>query len=259
MYYAIRNSYRIMKKQPITAEVITSFQTSLFLIKMNLKVNHSTNELMQHVQKAETFLELFLKLDTFPESINLIDVVAFLHEHKHPELERFVCELSSLPYPITSQTMAEITGSNGLLFKTLTMLFNYPEGFDLDFVGSYVLQTSGIKIHVSYQHENRHITVYKDPEAVDLEYYVEEISTKKGQFEFSDLERLEISFQDDGDIVIETVYPHQELFYKNKLAQFLKRPSIQWSIARKQRVINNNYDDFEAYIGFHFTKTPDIN
>lgn len=258
MYYAIRNSYRIMKKQPITAEVITSFQTSLFLIKMNLKVNHSNNELMQYVQKAETFLELFLKLDNFPESLNLLDVVAFLYEHKHPELEQFVCKISSLPYPITSQTMAEITGSNGLLFKTLTMLFNYPEGFDLDFSGSYVLQTSGIKIHVRYQHENRHITLYKDPEAVDLEYYVEEIATKKGQFEFSNVERLEISFQDDGDIVIETVYPYQELFYKNKLFKFLKRPSIHWSIARKQRVMKNNYDDFEAYIGFRFTKTPDI-
>lgn len=258
MYYAIRNSYWIMKKQPITAEIITNYQISLFLIRMNLKVNHSNNELMQYIQKAETFLDLFLKLEDFPESLNLSDVISFLYEHKQPELEQFVCEISSLTYPINSKTMDEITGGNGLLFKTLTMLFNYPEGFDLDFSGSYVLQTSGIKINVKYKHEDRRITIYKDPEAVNLEYYVEEASFKKGHFEFSDIERLEISFQDDGDIIIEIIYPLKELFYKNKLAKFLKRPSVHWSIARKQRVIKNNYDDFEAYIGFYFTQSPDI-
>lgn len=114
-----------MKRQPITTEVINSYQQSLFLIKANLKVNESSSELMQYVKKAETFLELFLKLPALPKSLDLLDLVEFFIETKHTELEHFVYDVSSLRYPVNNDTSTALTGRSKLLLNTITMLFHY--------------------------------------------------------------------------------------------------------------------------------------
>lgn len=181
-----------MKRQPITTEVINSYQQSLFLIKANLKVNESSSELMQYVKKAETFLELFLKLPTLPKSLDLLDLVEFFIETKDTELEYFVCDVSSLRYPVNQDTSTSVTGKSKLLLNTITMLFHYPEGFDLDFSGSYIEPSSDMKISMRYKHHDAKLIVYKDPEALDLEYYVEEWTSEKTEFEFSDVQRLEV-------------------------------------------------------------------
>lgn len=247
-----------MKRQPITTEVINSYQQSLFLIKANLKVNESASELMQYVKNAETFLELFLKLPTLPKSLDLLDLVEFFIETKHTELEHFVCDVSSLRYPVNQDTSTTVTGKSKLLLNTITMLFHYPEGFDLDFSGSYIESLSGMKISMRYKHHEAKLIVYKDPEALDLEYYVEEWTSEKTEFEFSDVQRLEVFFNEDGELVIETVQAQKEITYKNNLTKLLKISQIKWLMTRKQRVIKNNYNDFEAYAEFKLSNRADI-
>lgn len=247
-----------MKRQPITPEVINSYQQALFLIKANLKVNKASSELMQYVKKAETFLELFLQLPTLPKSLDMLDLVEFFIETKNTELEHFVCDVSSLPYPVNHDTLTTVTGKSKLLLNTITMLFQYPEGFDLDFSGSYTEPLSDMKISMRYKHYDAKLTVYKDPEALDLEYYVEEWISKNTEFEFSEVQRLEVFFNEDGELVIETVQAQKEITYKNNLTKLLKMPHVKWLMTRKQTVIKNNYNDFEAYIEFKLTNRADI-
>jgi len=248
-----------MKKQVITPEIINSYQQSLFLIKANLKINTSSSELMQHVKKAETFLELFLKLTIFPKSLELLDLVEFLIEQKHTELEKFVCDVSDLSYPVNHETAASIIGKNKLLFNTITMLFHYPEGFDLDFSGSYVEPLSDMKISMRYKHHEAKIIIYKDPEAMDLEYYVTEWKHQNIEFEFSNIQRLEVYFNASGAIVIDTIQAEKEMAYKNNFTKLLNLPNIHWVLTRNQTVINNNYNDFLAYVEFKLTNRDDVN
>lgn len=247
-----------MKRQPITPEVINSYQQSLFLIKANLKVNTSSSELMQHVKKAETFLELFLQLTTFPKSLDLLDLVEFLIDQKHKELEKFVCDVSDLSYPINHETVASTIGKNRLLFNTVTGLFHYPEGFDLDFSGSYLESLSDMKISMRYKHHEAKIIVYKDPEAIDLEYYVAEWKSQNTEFEFSDIKRLEVYFNTSGALVVDTLQTEKEISYKNNFMKLLKLPTIHWVITRKQTIIQNNYNDFLAYVEFKLTNRDDV-
>jgi len=246
-----------MKRQPITPEVINSYQISLFLIKANLKVNESTSELMQYVKKAETFLELFFKLPTLPQSLELTDLVEYFIENKNTELESFVCEMSSLSYPINQGTSMTIIGKNKLLLNTITRLFHYPEGFDLDFHGAYLEHISGQKISFRYKHHEAKLIVYTEPEALDLEYYVEEWTSQHTEFEFSAIQRLEIFFNDDGTLRIETIQAQKEIIYKNKIKKLLHLSDIQWIMTRKTTIIKNDYTDFEAYVEFNLTNRVD--
>lgn len=115
-----------------------------------------------------------------------------------------------------------------------------------------------MKISMRYKHHDAKLIVYKDPEALDLEYYVEEWTSEKTEFEFSDVQRLEVFFNEDGDLVIETVQAQKEITYKNNLTKLLKMPHVKWLMTRKQTVINNNYNDFEAYVEFKLTNRADI-